>query len=565
MLSGLAFLLLLYCATSLAQDQDAATIDDSDCTVFVEPGTSDFDISAVPQPAREVSFPEDAVIGEIVVTRYPIFNADDPEENNRLFQLADFLHIDTRANVIQNQLLFEPGDPLSSRILYESARVLRDSDYLYDARVWPYRICGNRVDVEVVTREVWTLTGGASFSRSGGEDETSVSISDSNFLGYGKTFSLARTSSTDRDGIEFQYQDPNVGGGRHTLDLFYADNDDGSHTTVEAERPFYSLDARRAWGMVYDSQERVDDLYDRGEEIASFQSNVRRSEIYFGTSDGWRDGITRRWWFGLHGRNESYSVADDEPAPEQLPVDREINYPFIGFDYIEEDFIQVSNLNHMHRIEDFNLGRTWGWRLGVADTEFGSDTDRLVYHANVRNAWRLNATTLMQLETDVSGMWRYGHNQTEGSRWEASWRWYDGVGQQQGTYLSLDMRYVRNLPANEQLLLGAEEQLRGYPVRYQSGDRSFIFSAERRFYTDWHWFRLLRVGGAVFFDVGRAWEPGDENSGPTGILADAGFGLRIASSRAQAKRILHIDFAFPFEHEDDIDGVQVLVTAKQSF
>lgn len=537
----------------------------ADCQIFIEPGTSDFDISAIPQPAEDVEFPEDAVIGEVVYTRYPIFDATDPEENNALFQFVDFLHIDTRPEIIQNQLLFTPGDPLNKRVLMESARVLRNSDYLYDARVWPYRVCGKRVDVEVLTREVWTLSGGASLSRSGGSDETSVSIADSNFLGYGKTFSLARTSSTDRDGIEFGYDDPNVAGSRHTLDLFYADNDDGFHTVLKAERPFYSLDARYAWGVNYNNHERVDDVYELGEDVASFQTNLQRGEVYFGTSPGWQDGVTERWWYGVHTREENYTRVEGEPAPEEFPVGREINYPFIGFDYLEENFIQVSNLNQMHRIEDFNLGDSWGWRLGVADTVFGSDADRLVLETNMRKGWQLNDSTLMQVQTSLEGMWRYSENASEDLLWETNWRWYDGVGKQQGTYLALDLRLGRNLPVGDELLLGAEEQLRGYPARYQNGDRSFVFTAERRFYTDWHLWRLVRVGGAVFMDIGRAWEAGDENRGATGILADAGFGLRLASSRAQTQQILHIDVAFPFEQHGDIDDMQVLVTARQSF
>src|SRR5690606_31442523 len=198
-------------------------------------------------------------------------------------------------------------------------------------------------------------------SREGGNDESSISISDDNFLGYGKTFSLSSTSSTDRDGIEFSYDDPNVGGSRYTLDLIYADNDDGFHSSIEVMRPFYSLDTRYAGGFRYEDLMRVDDIYERGEEVASYQRNHQEAEVYFGTSTGWKAGETRRWWYGLHTEEEVYDVAEDEPLPDRLPDDRVLNYPFIGRDFIEEDFIQVSNLNQMHRIEDFNLGRTWGW------------------------------------------------------------------------------------------------------------------------------------------------------------------------------------------------------------
>lgn len=565
--------LLLLCITggvtfacpATAQDDDSLEDNPEDCQVFVDPGTADFDISSVPQPAEDVEFPEDAVIGEIIFTRYPIFNENDPKENNILFRTANFLHIDTRPHVLASQLLFKEGDPVNRRQLEESARLLRDSDYLYDARVWPYRVCGKRVDVEVVTREVWTLSGGASFSRSGGNDESELSISDSNFLGYGKTFSLSATRSRDRDGVEFRYDDPNVLGSRNTLKLFYADNDDGYDNVVEVERPFYSLDARYAWGFHYLEHERIDDVYERGEEVAAYQFDRRQSEIFFGFSEGWNEGISKRWWFGVHADKQAYAEVASEPAPAELPPARKLNYPFLRYDFIEEDFIQVSNLNQMHRIEDFNLGRSWSLRLGLSDTVFGSDGDRLVYGLTLRNAWQLNEKTLSQLETQINGYWRYKDNQSESVIWETNWRWYNGVGRRSGTYLALDVRVGKNLTIAEELMLGAEEQLRGYPDRYQKGSRSVAFTAEHRYYTDIHLWRLLRVGGAVFFDVGRAWTPGDEMSGATGVLADVGFGLRLASSRAQTKRIIHIDVAFPLQRQSDVDGVQVLLTTKQSF
>ena len=132
-------------------------------------------------------------------------------------------------------------------------------------------------------------------------------------------------------------------------------------------------------------------------------------------------------------------------------------------------------------------------------------------------------------------------------------------------YLALDLDYTRNLPTNKQLLLGGEENLRGYPLRYQDGDRRFLLTLERRYYFDTHWYRLFRTGAALFVDVGRAWFPGEENKGATGVLSDVGFGLRFASSRAEKNRTLHVDIAFPLEKQDDIDSVQFLVTGKAGF
>jgi len=549
--------------TELATNEP--TLDDEGCVQFVEPGSSQFDISTVENPAAGIEFPADAVVGNIVFTRYPIFNKNDPGEDNRLFSLVDFLHIDTKRNVVRAQLLFQRGSRLNIRELEETARALRESEYFYDARIWPYRMCGNRVDIEVLTREVWTLSGGVSFSRSGGADEQSISIRDSNLFGRGETLSLSSSSTTDRDSFEVLYFDPNVVNSRHQLNLFYADSDDGSQKIIDIQRPFYSLNTHSAWGLRYHDNDRVDNLFERGEEVAGFATQSRQREVYYGESNGWENGITKRWFLGFHWEKEQFFLADDEVTPLVFPIDREINYPFVAYNYIEENFIQATNLNQMHRIEDFNLGQSWEVRLGFAEEEFGSDIDRTVLSASWRDAWQLNKNTLMQLDLDASGYWQNDNDKGESVVFESYLRYYDGLNKKQGTYVALDMKYTRNLPVHEQLLLGAEENLRGYPARYQNGDRSFVLTVERRYYTDWHLFRLLRIGGAVFFDVGRAWSPDDKNSNATGVLADVGFGLRIASSRAQTKRTLHIDFAFPLEHEDDVDSYEILVTARQSF
>ena len=102
-----------------------------------------------------------AVIGDVVVRVGDVFDAGDPREDRRLFRFANRLHRATRDEVIRNQLLFRPGDRYSHRLLEESERLLRQDRYLYDVTIRPVRYDAGRVDVEVITRDVWTLNVGA--------------------------------------------------------------------------------------------------------------------------------------------------------------------------------------------------------------------------------------------------------------------------------------------------------------------------------------------------------------------------------------------------------------------
>jgi outer membrane translocation and assembly module TamA len=135
------------------------------------------------------------------------------------------------------------------------------------------------------------------------------------------------------------------------------------------------------------------------------------------------------------------------------------------------------------------------------------------------------------------------------------WLFYAGA--------SADM--LKNPDVNDTLYLGGDNGLRGYPLRYQSGTRRALFTAEERYFTDIYLWRLFRIGGAVFLDVGRAWGGDNVNTSNPGWLSDAGFGLRIAALRAATGTILHVDVAFPMNGTGDIANAQLLVKTKTSF
>ncbi len=108
--------------------------------------------------------------------------------------------------------------------------------------------------------------------------------------------------------------------------------------------------------------------------------------------------------------------------------------------------------------------------------------------------------------------------------------------------------------------------MRGYPLRYQTGNGRALLTVEQRYFTKWSLWKLADIGGAVFFDVGRTW--GNSALGPAetrGILKDVGFGLRLGNTRSALGNVLHIDIAFPLDGDSTIDDVQLLVQTKRTF
>src|SRR3984885_427845 len=117
------------------------------------------------EESRPAGLPSDAemeaagaVIGKIDIDIRNIFDESDQRETHGLFLLANRLHVRTKRSTIQAQLLFASGDKYLARQLAETERTLRLLTYVYDARVVPVRYVDGKVDIKVITKDVWTLS-----------------------------------------------------------------------------------------------------------------------------------------------------------------------------------------------------------------------------------------------------------------------------------------------------------------------------------------------------------------------------------------------------------------------
>ncbi len=535
-------------------------------SVATEPTRAEATAETQPQlPSPEDLEQYGATIGRIEISGGDIFDPSDPAENYRLYTLANRLHIKTRQRVILQLLLFEAGDPYSRYLSDESERILRSQRYLYDAqiRAIAYDEETNVVDLVVVTRDVWTLKVGLSIARSGGENETRVELEDSNFLGTGKELTLKRSEDVDRTSYLVRYRDPNVGGRKVQLETSYQDNSDGFKHFVQVLRPFVSLQEHWAAGFEAHDLDRVDPIYQLGEEVDEFRHRQTYIDAFWGRSNGLQGDTSHRWLFGFTYLEDRFGRAQGKPEPTTVLEDRTLSYPWIGFQSVQNRYRETRNLNRIGRTEDLELGRKVDLRLGLSPTLLGSDEDRLITSGAFSFSTVPRDDHLLQVQTYASARW--SDSGVENLHLGGALRYYLRMNQHQVFFATLEADLMENRDPENQLLLGGDSGLRGYPLRYQDGDRRLLLTLEQRLFTDWHPFRLARVGGAVFLDVGRAWFSGNETEFDQGWLTDVGFGLRLSSSRSGFGSMLHLDVAFPLGGDDSIDNVQWLISTKESF
>lgn len=562
--AGLLLLCVAWPGFSLAED---AVVEPSCVEVEAQPDSESFRFEpSAPHQALAEQVPLGATVGSIRIKRFKVFDMEDPEENKALYRWANDFHFNTRESVIREHLLLEAGEIYIPARLRESERILRDLKFIYDARVRPWRWCGEEVDLEVITRDIWTFTPLVSFSRSGGTNDYALGFRDTNFLGSGKQVVLRYDKDEERSGATILYADPAILGSRWQTRLSLTDNDDGHDRRFRLNRPFFSVYERWSAGLTLKDQQLEENTWYRGDEIEEFDHSVDALRVYGGIApEVQEEHRVGRWLAGYRYENHEFAFSDSDIPPATLPQDREYSYPYLGYQSVEDEFIEAHNLNYLGRTEDLFVGERFHWNLGYSAESFGATRDQVVIEGRYGNTLWVSGDHLWVVDTQLAGYWSIDDEEFENLWWTTGTRYHHRQAHNWALFAGMRLDYTDGLTGDQQLTLGGGNGLRGYDRHYQVGDRSVVLNIEERYYSDWHIFRLLRVGFAAFFDVGRAWFPGEDNGSNGGVLSNAGIGLRLVSSRAEKGSVIHMDLAFPFDKDEDVDSMQFLITVKDTF
>lgn len=506
-----------------------------------------------------------ARIGRIEVVAENVFDPSKPEENKRLYRLANRVHMTTHEKILEEILLFHAGDLYDPDLLLESERAIRGRGSIADVVIVPsaYDNESNTVDILVTTWDSWSLSTNFSFGRSGGANDSGIGFEEKNLFGTGMRLNILRESNVDRDRTVVGFENENLFGSWVRIGTDYASASDGSGSDLILGRPFYALDARWSADSAFRQHESVDQIYDLGEPVDSFRHSSRTATIQGGWSQGISQDRVTRWLVGLTSEEHTFLPDPDQTSPMLLPEDRHLVYPWAGFQLIGNNFRQFVELNDMGRIEDVQLGLSLLARLGYSTQQLGADRNAWVMDLTARKGWQPDDDRLLTTSFEAST-----RRETAGftnTVFRTNATYYRKLADIQMLTASVDLIATNGLDLDQQVVLGGDSGLRGFPLRYQSGTSRALFRLEDRFFTDWYPFHLLRVGYAAFVDAGRTWGRDPRATPGMGMLYDIGFGLRLSSPKASRGSVVHIDFAVPLNGGSSISDLQVSVKTKASF
>ncbi len=164
-------------------------------------------------------------IRKIQIQRLNVFGADvnnpgyyDPHGLERLLNST---HISTNENIIRKYLFFSEGDTLSSLILSDNERIIRQLPYIDDARIIVVPVSGEEADILVITKDVYSLGGDLVYK---GKRNGTIRMFEKNIFGMGHEFELDipySFGSPDSPGIGLNYNIKNIWKSFTDLNLNY--------------------------------------------------------------------------------------------------------------------------------------------------------------------------------------------------------------------------------------------------------------------------------------------------------------------------------------------------------
>jgi len=491
----------------------------------------------------------------------PSINEDNGKDTSWFSELTNSLHYTTREWVVRNFLLFTEGARLDPLDISESERLLRESPSFLDARIKIIPLeKSDSVDVQVITKDRWTLTLQVSYNS---QKSSYFGVSDGNFLGMGH--SLDGTITHDQDpttgwGTNLKYTAKNVAGYFTDITGGLELNKKSSIKTLDFSRPFVSVKTHFAGGLGLQMMRSKALFVTRDSfSLIPFSSN---------TIDLWA-GYSFPFFFGpsvfrsktnliVAGRINRSNFSERpivSPDSNQLFTNNVTYYLSSGI--INRRYYRDNYIQRFGPTEDIPIGGMLGYTWGYEVNEF---SDR--YYSGVEGVYsrRIPELGYFSLYTAAGGYFRKGRWQQNVYHFDVlyhsklyeknEWKWRFFA---QNAYVIGTNRYDR-----EQVFLDTENGLRGYDRFSINGVSKGLLKLEGRLFVP---FRPLgfAIGINLFSDFGTAAVKGEELFNST-IYQSYGAGLRI-TNESITKASFDIAFAFmPFTPDKKKGSFAVLFT-----
>ncbi|NIR43548.1 MAG: hypothetical protein GWN99_06575 [Gemmatimonadetes bacterium] len=507
-------------------------------------------------------------IASIRIDRGPVFDED--VENgmlSKVYSAANWLHVETRRSVVERELLFEKGDCLERLRLSESERFLRDLPFIESARIEAHRRRNGDYDVEVKTRDDWSLRLEPRFEVGGGFALTGITLAERNLWGRGRNLELLYLDRKGRDDVGVTYFDPQFLSSRWNLSVQGIRTAPGWTTSFSLAYPFLGLVGRWAgftdllygdrWfrfsvGDPNDPAELVLPLREKEAQVGTavrLLGPPRGRSTKAGTYGASLSYVFRDYGLGFYSDTAAAAalgLSDSLAAELGTLVDRRETLRLnliVGVRGLE--YHERVGLTSLRSVEDIAIGATANLLFGVALDSFGFEDGHLLMAldlfggARVIGGWFSQIRAVGEARRDYSARsWR---DMLLAVEWTNFWQ----NNRRNVVELSTSYSAGWEMTVPFQLTLGGPWGLSAFsPNRFPGGAR-FRARIEDRYWAA-SVGRLADLGTVAFAELGRIWANDALSGIDSGLRASAGLGIRFATP-AGSRASYRLQAAMPIE------------------
>lgn len=522
-------------------------------------------------------------VGYVFVDNHSIFDAEELDEERSFrwaYELANSLHMKTRAGFIEDELLFEVGDCLDPLILEESARILRTYDFIARADVYAVDQLDGTHHVVVDTQDEWTTQVDLRVRFDGGLRLEGLDVTEKNFLGRGIRLGGFFREDRERRDLGAELGFPRFLGTRTDVTLSGGRTRAGGFFAQSVEYPFVGEVGRVALRQSYEGR---DELFsyatDPGREFSHLLLPVEDQSFELAVAGRvGAPGNLTLFGLGVTHTDLAYPMFPEtvelvrdgdfgagEPAsPEvasalagQAVPTRHTRLNFL-LGQRNLRFERVRGLDPLAGEQDVRLGTDLGLTIGRTVGGLGdapaSGSDDLFGRIRLYLGAAAGSSYVF---ANVGAQGRQIFSAAEG---EDGWRDVVGevdvfaylrTGELPGNTLvarvSADGGWVTSVPF--QITLGGRHAVRGWHEDDFPGARRVVASLEDRIFLDWPAPDFMDFGLSVFADVGRVWPGGVPFGTDSGWRTAVGAGLRLGFP-AGSRGVLRADLAWPLTQDN---------------
>jgi outer membrane protein assembly factor BamA len=480
-----------------------------------------------------------------------------------LHDWANFLHIKTKQKTLINEAaFFLKKCQLDSEDLLELERHLRAKKYIRDASVKFTQ--DNKVVVE--TWDNWSLAPTLDFGRKGGVNKSAVGIKDRNLFGLGIDAEIEYFKNDQRTGYKLDTQFPLFLNNNTSASIRLTNNDDGNSKAAFMQKKFVSFDTEYAYEIGFDNFSQVDTQYEGGVELNQYIHDKRLSTASWQWLQNNTFNETLRFGIGYTSERHSFSDVIEPKGiyTSVIPIDRDFSYPFFRLHYLQKDYRKLKNFNLINQIEDFNLGWDVKADLGTSVT---SDliSPQLIFRSKVSKGVDLSDKSLLFFNAEIAGELYSNNENKERYLLSLNSEFFSKINENWGGYIKNTSQFSKNQFIDSPVVLGGETGIRGFPLQYQRGRNSTLFTLEARYYPHINLYKLIELGGAFFIDTGKVFGRSELSNNQSSWITSIGLGARFYSTHSSEGQVVHFDIVKPISSDPNVSDIEYRLTTKHSF